>query len=108
MTYQKIKESLVNEQKRMTEKEVRKLSVSLAFTFGGLFLTLALAMYAVLGFAFTVIAIILVAFMYTQTLETIVENEGAERKVRKFTKFGWVFYVLCVGVFVALKFFRFI
>lgn len=108
MTFQKIKETIVVEQKRMTVKELVKLTISLALAFIGLCIALGLACYAVLGYQFAFLVIVFTVVIYNWVFDLYIEDEKAATRINKLAKFWWLAYILVVAVFFILKFFRFI
>lgn len=108
MTFQKIKESVVDEQKRLTSKQLIKLAINLALAFLGICLTLGLATYALLGFSFTALVILCTILAYNWTFDMFVEDTKAGTFIINFAKFWWINYFLLLGVYLVLKYFRFL
>lgn len=108
MTFQKIKESVVIEQKRITQKQLVKLAINLALSLVGICLTLGLATYAILGFSFTIVVIALTLLAYNWIFDMFVEDEKFGKNIMLFAKFWWSHYIIFVIVFFVLKLFRFI
>ena len=108
MTFQKIKEVVVEEKGLMTQKELGKFSIQLALFILGLCSSLSFATYAILGFAVTVIVIFLSILGYTWIFDLVTESEKAFKAVNKMAKFWWFTYIILVGVFLVLKLTRFI
>lgn len=108
MTFQRIKETIVEEQKRMTFKELIKLTINLALAFTGICLALSLACFAILGYQFTFLVIVFTVVAFNLVFDLYVEDEKASVKIDRVAKFWWVAYIIVVVVFFILKFFRFL
>lgn len=108
MTFEKIKTELVENQKRMTEKELVKFTINLALAFLGICLTLGMCTYTLIGLPFTAVIIILSIFAYNWIFDAVIDDEKAGAKIIKFAKLWWITYILLVITFFVLKFFRFI
>lgn len=108
MTYQKIKTAVVDEQKRISSKQLIKLTINLALAFIGICLALSLATYAILGFSFTIVVILCTILAYNWIFDLFVEDEKAGKFISTFAKFWWINYLLVIAVFFVLKFFRFL
>lgn len=108
MTFQRIKEEVVENQKRLTVKELVKLVINLALAFIGICITLGLLTYAILGFAYTVIIILCAIFAYNLVFDIFVEDEKVGKHIVLFSKLWWIEYILIVIVFLILKLFGFL
>lgn len=108
MTFQKIKETVVDNQKRLTMKQLTKLVINLALAFIGICLTLGLLTYVILGFSFTFLIIVFSILAYNWICNIFVEDESSYSKIEKFARFWWISYILFVVVFFVLKMFRFL
>lgn len=108
MTFQKIKEIVVIEQKRMTSKELIKLTIQLALAMLGIVLALGLAVYSILGFSFTLFIIIGALLTFIILFDLFVQDLKAAKHIITFGKLWWIYYILTVIVFLVLKTFRFI
>lgn len=108
MTYQRIKEIIVDEQKRMTQKELVKLVIQLSLALVGIVLALGLAVYSILGVSFTLIVIVGAILAFTLLCDLFVQDLKAAKNIVTFGKFWWIYYILLVIVFFVLKSFNFI
>lgn len=108
MTFQKIKEVVVDEQKRMTSKQLTKLTIQLALAMIGIVLSLGLTVYSILGFSFTLLVIVGAMVTYMIIFDLFVQDLKAAKNIIIFGKLWWIYYILTVIIFLVLKTFRFI
>ncbi len=107
MTYQKIKETVVNEHKIMTTKQLRWFMVKLVLFIFGASMTLALPAGTLLGARVSLIVFILAFLLFNTLVSLIVEDKDSFKRVNIAAKLWWLPYILFVVVFIVLKFFNF-
>lgn len=108
MTYQKIKETLVDEKNQLSEKSFRNLATRLALLMLGLVLSFGVATFAIVGLAFTVIVIALAIMGYVWVFDLVISDALYLSKVIKVSKFWWVSYIFLGFVVGLLKVLRFL
>lgn len=108
MTFEKIKKELVDNQKRMTTKELNKFTINLALSFLGICLTLGMSTYTLLGLPFTIVIILLSIIAYSWVFDVVIDDTKTGARIIKITKLWWLTFVAFVVVFFVLKLFRFI
>lgn len=108
MTFEKIKKELVDNQKRMTTKELNKFTINLALSFLGICLTLGMCTYTLLGLPFTIVIILLSIIAYSWVFDVVIDDTKTGARIVKITKLWWLTFVAFVVVFFVLKLFRFI
>lgn len=108
MTFEKIKKELVDNQKRMTTKELNKFTINLALSFLGICLTLSMGTYTLLGLPFTIGIILLSIIAYSWVFDVVIDDTKTGARIVKITKLWWLTFVAFVVVFFVLKLFRFI
>lgn len=108
MTFEKIKKELVDNQKRMTTKELNKFTINLALSFLGICLTLCTGTYTLLGLPFTIVIILLSIIAYSWVFDVVIDDTKTGARIVKITKLWWLTFVAFVVVFFVLKLFRFI
>lgn len=108
MTFEKIKKELVDNQKRMTTKELNKFTINLALSFLGICLTLGMCTYTLLGLPFTIVIILLSIIAYSYVFDLVIDDTKTGARIVKITKLWWLTFVAFVVVFFVLKLFRFI
>ena len=108
MTFEKIKKELVDNQKRMTTKELNKFTINLALFFLGICLTLGMGTYTLLGLPFTIVIILLSIIAYSWVFDVVIDDTKTGARIVKITKLWWLTFVAFVAVFFVLKLFRFI
>jgi hypothetical protein len=108
MTYQKIKEAVVEEQKRLTNKKLRVFVIKLALSFLCLSFALCLATSQILSFQFTILIMFLALFAFSTTLNMFVEDEASGKRIMRFANFWWIWLIVTVIIYLVLKYFRFL
>lgn len=108
MTFERIKQELVTNQKRMSLKDFNKFTINLALAFLGICLTLGMCTYTLLGLPFTIAIILLSIFAYNWVFNVVIDDEKVGLKLVKITKLWWITFVLFVIIFFVLKAFRFL
>ena len=108
MTFEKIKKELVDNQKRMTTKELNKFTINLALSFLGVCLTLGMCTYTLLGLPFTIVIILLSIIAYSLVFDVVIDDTKTGARIVKITKLWWLTFVAFLVVFFVLKLFRFI
>lgn len=108
MTFEKIKKELVDNQKRMTTKELNKFTINLALSFLGICLTLCMGTYTLLGLPFTIVIVLLSIIAYSWVFDVVIDDTKTGARIVKITKLWWLTFVAFVVVFFVLKLFRFI
>lgn len=108
MTFEKIKKELVDNQKRMTTKELNKFTINLALSFLGICLTLGMGTYTLLGLPFTIVIVLLSIIAYSCVFDVVIDDTKTGARIVKITKLWWLTFVAFVVVFFVLKLFRFI
>ena len=107
MTFEKIKQELVTNQKRMSLKDFNKFTINLALAFLGICLTLGMCTYTLLGLPFTIVIILLSIIAYSWMFDVVIDDEKTGARIVKFAKLWWLMFVLFIVVFFVLKAFRF-
>lgn len=107
MTFQKIKKQVVDEQKRMTDRQLTKLAVNLALAYLGICITLCTATMAILGVPVTILVIAFTLVTYNVTFNLFVEDSSAGKHIVRFSRLWWIQYILFAVVFFILKYNRF-
>ena len=107
MTYQKIKDTLVNEKNIMTEKDFKKLLISMGLSFMGFMLALNIVVVATIGLSFSILIGIIGVVMFMVLLDFLIEESEKIPKIRKLTKFWWITYILAFVVWLSLKYLGF-
>lgn len=108
MTFEKIKKELVDNQKRMTTKELNKFTINLALSLLGICLTLGIGTYTLLGLPFTIVIVLLSIIAYSWVFDVVIDDTKTGARIVKITKLWWLTFVAFVVVFFVLKLFRFI
>lgn len=108
MTFEKIKKELVDNQKRMTTKELNKFTINLTLSFLGICLTLGMGTYTLLGLPFTIVIVLLSIIAYSWVFDVVIDDTKTGARIVKITKLWWLTFVAFVVVFFVLKLFRFI
>lgn len=107
MTYQKLKENIVDERKVLTEKKFRRLLLRIALfsITSGACLTLAALRLVGFGLAILVVASFVVVFILMCDLCT--ESDDALRKISIASRFWVIFPILFVVVYYVLSYYNF-
>lgn len=109
MTYHKIKETVVDENKFLTDKQLRKLAIRLALFMSGMALSASLLAISTIGALPCVVILICSVLIFNWLLEYISEeSKEYVEKAFKLSKFWFLSFILFIGMFVVLYFFRFI
>lgn len=108
MTYQQIKEELVTKQKRVTEKQLKKVVIRLFLFLFGFMLTLGIVTLNTLGAGVTIFLFISLFFTYIWVLDLYVDSERASKVINIISRLWFLTYVLFVVVFIVLKMYHFI
>lgn len=108
MTYQKVKEELVNKRKVISSKDLKKLSINLFLMVLGVACCISLPLMCILGSGFAIISLIACLFIYLQVFNMLCEDEESIGKIRKFVKLWIIPYILFIGIFFTLKYFKFL
>lgn len=108
MTYQKVKEELVDKRKVVTAKELKKFAVNMFLMVMGTAICISIPVMCILGTTVALIATVGCMFVYLQMFDFVCEEENAFKKWNKLSKFWVVPFILTVGVVIALKYFKFL
>lgn len=107
MTFQKVKEELVGKE-ILTNKELKKLLLNLTLFILGVVLCISLATYAVLGFGFTVLIMILALVAFITVFDIAVESVTALKRIIRVTRLWIIPYLCMIAVWFVLKLFNFV
>lgn len=107
MTYQKIKEIIVDERKVITEKKLKGLTRRLTLFIVGLCACLGLAVSNILGFGAVVVVTLGGVFLYSTMFDLCAESDGALKAVNVCSRFWIIFPILFVVIYCVLKYFNF-
>lgn len=108
MTYQKIKEEVVDNKEWLTDKELVKLAKNLGLFLILLCLCIGMVTFYILGLPSTVITVILIALSYVLIFDIIMESKEMLLRVQKISRLWWIGIILCVIVYCILSYFNFI
>lgn len=108
MTLHKIKQTLVDEKKLLTEKQLTALVIKLGVTFITLGLDLAFMTFTVLGMAATVLVVFAVMFAFNWMFDMIDENEKSLKFVKIFSNLFILFIPLFFGEYLLFAYLRFV
>lgn len=107
MTYQRIKENLVDEQKAITEKNLKKLVIRLALFILGAILCLSFSVYKLLGLFATLVVILGGVFTYSCLLDYCVEDTKNIKKVSIISRLWIIFPIVFVVLYLVFNYFNF-
>lgn len=107
MTYQKIKEKLVDTEKVLTAKELRSLTTKLALFIFGICMILTTLTIKVFGASLTIVVIFLSILSYLWTFDYMLTDVNVLRKFQKTLKLWWLTYIVLVAEYIVLTIFRF-
>lgn len=108
MTYQKIKEEVVDRQGKLTAKQFTQLVTRLGLSYLGILLMLSLAVSSLFGLGASILVAICILVAFLSTLDMYAEDSGAHRGIRLFANTWILYYVLLILEFLVLKYFMFI
>lgn len=108
MTYQKIKEEVVDKQGRLTTKQFTQLVIKLGLSYFGILLILSLAVSSLFGIGASVLVALFVLLAFLSTLDMYAEDEGKHKGVCVFANTWILYYILLIVEFLVLKYFMFI
>lgn len=107
MTFDKLKETVVDKEKFATQKELVKMLINLALSILTYSLALGLAINSILGYRVLIVLLLIAVFGFLWTCDLAAENKENFKKVEKLTKFWWSGLVLTVVVYVVLRMYNF-
>lgn len=108
MTFQKIKEEVVDNQKWTTEKKLRRFSRNLALFVGLFGFMLGIFTFYVVNLAVTLFVVVFSVLLYAWIFDWCAESEVALRRWMVVSKFWAVWAVGVVVVLLVLRFMLFI
>ena len=108
MTFDKLKETVVEKNKYTTVKDLIKVVINLALSVFCYSLALGVAINSILGYRFLLAILLIAVFAFLWTCDLAAESKESYLKVKKITKFWWTGIVLLVVVCIVLKIFNFL
>lgn len=108
MTYQKVKEELVDNRKVATAKELKKFAVCMFLMIMGVAICISIPVISILGTTFALLVVVGCLFVYLQMFNFVCEEENAFKKWSKISKLWFIPYILTIVVVMALKYFKFL
>lgn len=107
MTFQKIKEDLVEEKQWVTEKKLTRFALNLGLAMLTIGVALSLITLSIMGLPMTILTIVCMVCIYMFTFDCCVESEKTLNRAIKLAKFWWLGILLCVAVYTVLRMFQF-
>ena len=108
MTYQKIKEKLVEDKKMLSPRELRKFVLKVITMELGVVFDLSLLVFSIVNSSLTIIVIFLAILAFNWVFDWIVEDPPILQKIQKYCRFWWIPYILLVTIYLVLAFYGFI
>lgn len=108
MTYQKIKEEVVDRQGKLTVKQFTQLVARLGLSYLGILLMLSLAVSSLFGLGASILVAICILIAFLSTLDIYAGDSGSHRGIRFFANTWIIYYILLILEFLVLKYFMFI
>lgn len=108
MTLQKLKTNLVEEKKVLDEKSFKKLIINALLFISLGVISLCIITANVLNALFTVAVLILGVFIFSWSMDYLVEAEDNTKKAGKIFRLWWIWLIIIVAICMALSYFNFI
>lgn len=107
MRYQEIKEKLVDDQKKLTDKGLAKVALKLGLMTLGFCLCIGSLVLRTYGVGFTVVVILMCMLFYNWSLDSMSVDDDSFNIFMKVLKLWWSPYILFILMSVVLTMFRF-
>lgn len=108
MTYQKIKEKLVEDKKMLSPRELRKFVLKVTMMELGVVFDLSLLVFSIVNSSLTIIVIFLAILAFNWVFDWVVEDPPILQKIQNYCRFWWIPYILLVAIYLVLAFYGFI
>ena len=108
MTLQKLKTDLVDEKKILDKKSFKKLIINALLFIGLGIFSLCIVIVNILNILFTVAVLIFGVFIFSWSMDYLVEDENNTKKAIKIFRLWWIWLIVIVAICFVLSYFNFI